>query len=79
MPVLLGVDVGTTTITTSAIDANSGDVLACRTAPNNAETTTPADKKQGRSEWSAPRILQVARDNCKEVALALGDRAAEIA
>ncbi|MEK6235720.1 MAG: FGGY family carbohydrate kinase, partial [Planctomycetales bacterium] len=47
--------------------------------PNNAETTTPADKKQGRSEWSAPRILQVARDNCKEVALALGDRAAEIA
>jgi sugar (pentulose or hexulose) kinase len=51
MPIVLGIDVGTTTITALALDTGSGDVLAVHTAPNNAEMTTASDKARGYSEW----------------------------
>lgn len=47
MPVLLGADLGTTTVTALALDTDDGRILACHTAPNTAETTTPAAQATG--------------------------------
>ncbi len=79
MPVVLGVDLGTTSITALALDAQSGDVLAVCTRPNQAETTSPADRARGRSEWD---ILQIAITACsclRDVSERLGDRRRDLA
>lgn len=60
MPLVLGIDLGTTTLTALAVEAASGEVVACRQAPNAAETTTPADRRRGRSEWDAEAIVRTA-------------------
>src|SRR5436305_385914 len=79
MPVVLGVDLGTTSITALALEADGGDVLARCTRPNQAEITSPADKAHGRSEWD---ILQMAIAACsclRNVAEQLGDRRRDLA
>ena len=47
MAVVLGIDLGTTTLTALALDTSSGDILATCTLPNRTETTAPADKARG--------------------------------
>ena len=59
-PVAIGVDIGTTTITSLALDLATGNVLAKNTRQNECETTSTDDRKNGRSEWDADRILQTA-------------------
>lgn len=78
MPITLGVDVGTTTITALALDTATGLVLASATLPNNAETTAPADKARGRSEWDAGRMARIACGALREATVALGARGAEV-
>jgi sugar (pentulose or hexulose) kinase len=78
MSIVLGVDLGTTTITALALDSNSGDILACCTAGNQAETTSPADKARGRSEWD-PRAIATTACTCLQgVADPLGARRGEL-
>jgi sugar (pentulose or hexulose) kinase len=60
MTLVLGVDLGTTTITALAVDAGSGDLVAVHTLPNRAETTAAADKARGFSEWDARCISETA-------------------
>ncbi len=60
MSVVVGLDLGTTTLTALALAADSGDVLARVTVPNRAETTSAADKARGRSEWDVTRIAETA-------------------
>ncbi len=74
MPVVLGIDLGTTTITALALDTADGSILACRTRPNDGEITSPTDKARGRSEWDATRIASTACSCLREVAAALGER-----
>jgi sugar (pentulose or hexulose) kinase len=78
MPTVLGIDLGTTTITALALDAESGDVVACRTAPNQAEITTPADRGRGRREWDVRHIAGAGCDCLRGVAEQLGDRRREV-
>ncbi len=70
MPLVIGLDIGTTTITAIAVD-ETGAVRASRTTPNDAEITSAADKAQGYCEWNAERIseiaFQVLRDLSEEV------------
>jgi sugar (pentulose or hexulose) kinase len=60
MPVVLGVDLGTTKITAVAVEVPGGAVRAAATAPSEAETTSPTDKARGYSEWDARRIVDIA-------------------
>jgi sugar (pentulose or hexulose) kinase len=79
MPIVLGTDLGTTKITALALDTSSGDVLACCTAPNQAETTAAADKAHGYSEWDARQIVEVACECLRGVAGQLAGRRGELA
>lgn len=58
MPIAIGLDIGTTTITALALDASAGGVVASTTIPNDADVTSPADAERGRSEWDARKMAQ---------------------
>jgi sugar (pentulose or hexulose) kinase len=79
MPVVLSLDVGTTTITALAVDAGNGAILASATTANGAETTTAAGKARGHSEWDAHRMAESACACLGQVAEQLGGRAREAA
>jgi sugar (pentulose or hexulose) kinase len=79
MPVVLGIDLGTTTITALALDTGTGAVLMSRTVPNRAEVTSPGDKANGFSEWDAGAIAEAACDCLRAVAQQLGGRRGDLA
>jgi sugar (pentulose or hexulose) kinase len=79
MSVVIGIDLGTTTITSLALSAESGDILATVTAPNRAEITSPTDKARGRSEWDARVITDTACSCLREVAQRVGANWARLA
>jgi sugar (pentulose or hexulose) kinase len=72
MSIVLGLDLGTTTITALALDARSGDLLGRVTVPNHAETTSADDRVRGRSEWDARTIADAACRCLREIATKLG-------
>src|SRR5262245_23005405 len=79
MPTVLGIDLGTTTLTALALDAATGEVLACCTRPNRAETTSPQDKARGRLEWDAAGIAEAACACLRALADQLGERRRDLA
>ncbi|HUY89600.1 MAG TPA: FGGY family carbohydrate kinase [Pirellulales bacterium] len=79
MPLAIGLDVGTTTITALAVDAASGEIVARSTRPNDAEITAPDGKVRGYSEWDASRIAAAAWAALGEMAATLGPRARQAA
>ena len=78
MPIVLGVDLGTTKITCIAVDARSGAMLAVESAINDANITRDEDRALGRSEWRADRILIAANRCLSNVAKHLGSRVNEV-
>lgn len=52
MAFYLGVDIGTTKIAALVMDSETGRVTALHETAVDAETTSPADKAHGRSEWN---------------------------
>jgi sugar (pentulose or hexulose) kinase len=75
MPLVLGLDLGTTTITALAVDTATGEQAGCVTAAGHrADVTTPADRDRGRSEWDAASIVRTAVDCLRELAGRLGAR-----
>ncbi len=78
MPITLGLDIGTTTITALALDAERGDVVAAVTLANDADITPPENKAGGRSEWDALRMAMKAYDAAREAAGKLGARKADV-
>lgn len=79
MPIVVSVDLGTTKITSLAVEAGSWDVLAVGTTANDANVTSDADRQRGRSEWDARRIAAQGLACVKQVAMQLGSRVGEIA
>jgi sugar (pentulose or hexulose) kinase len=79
MPAVLGIDLGTTTLTALALDPASGDILASATAPSSAETTAPADKARAWSEWDIQIMARAALGCLGEVARRLGPHASAVA
>ena len=79
MSVVLGLDLGTTTVTALALAADSGDILARVTVPNGAETTLPEDKARGRSEWDAAAIAVTACACLRQAADRIGASWARLA
>jgi sugar (pentulose or hexulose) kinase len=74
MPLALGLDLGTTTITALAVDTVTGEQAGCVTAANRAETTSSADRARGRCEWDASAIVRTAVDCLRDLAARLGPR-----
>ena len=78
MSIVVGVDLGTTKITSLAMDADSGEVLTVGTHVNDANTTSEADRQRSRSEWNASRIVSQGLACLKLVAEQLGRKSAEV-
>ena len=78
MPVVVSVDLGTTKITSLAMDAESGDVLAVGTIANDANVTLDADRARGRSEWDARRIATQSLSCLRRVTEQLGSRTNDV-
>lgn len=79
MTIALGVDLGTTKITSVALDLASRAVLAVGTVANDANITAESDRAQGYSEWDAERIVTQGFQCLKLVADKLGDQASRVA
>ena len=73
--VVVGIDIGTTTITSLALGLDSGEILAKAMTVNDSETTSADDRKRGRSEWDTQRMLELACGCLLQIA----DKHAELA
>ncbi len=60
MPVVVGVDLGTSKISALAVETATGAILARHTLANQAETTSAEDRARSRSEWDARQITATA-------------------
>ncbi len=78
MPVLVGVDLGTTKITSLAVDALSGEIIAIGSATNDANITSEADRARSRSEWQAEKILSAACRCLVQMSQQLGSKVSEV-
>lgn len=72
MAIVLSVDIGTTKITSLALDVAQDEVLAAHALPNDAEITPASRKAQGWSEWDAECIVQRACECLRAVGEQLG-------
>ena len=68
MPLLLGIDLGTTKTTCVAVDSESGQIVASVARRTKGNITSDEARKQGRSEWDAAAVLQSAFDCLSDVA-----------
>ena len=66
MTLVIGIDIGTTTITSIAVDAASGSIVERATTSNDAKFN---DRPAGRSEWDANRIVTQAMQCVKDLSL----------
>jgi sugar (pentulose or hexulose) kinase len=79
MPIIVATDLGTTSVTALALDADSGDILACTTAANRAEVTPLAGKGEGRSEWDTGAMIATACGCLRGVSERLAARRKDVA
>lgn len=78
MRIVVGVDLGTTKITSVAYTPADGHVLAVETVTNDANITNPEDRVRGRSEWDATRIIASGLQSLKQLCAQLGPEARHI-
>ncbi|WP_010588132.1 sedoheptulokinase [Schlesneria paludicola] len=78
MPIVLGVDLGTTKITSVAVETSSSTIIATGTAANEANATRADDRVKGRSEWNATLILEAANRCLQSTAQQLGGLVREV-
>lgn len=78
MPIVLGVDLGTTKITCIAVDALKGEILAVGFATNSANITRPEDQSRGFSEWNAGLILTDSLGCIRSVVEQLATQASDV-
>lgn len=79
MPIILGVDLGTTKITSLALDTDSGSIVATAFTANEANITSGEDRARNRSEWDAERIAVAARQCLTDITQKLGPQAKDVA
>jgi sugar (pentulose or hexulose) kinase len=78
MSVIVSIDLGTTKITSLAVDAEQGTILARGTVLNDTDLTRDTDRSRGRSEWDANRIAELGFQCLRDVAQRLGERTKEV-
>lgn len=79
MPIILGVDLGTTKITSLALDTDSRTIVATAFTANEANITSAGDRSRNRSEWDAERIAVAARQCLTDITQKLGKQARDVA
>lgn len=75
---VLGVDLGTTTITGLTLEPGEDAVLATETIANDGEVTSSSDRIVGRSEWDPDHIVARACQCLRAVVDRLGTRSRDI-
>jgi sugar (pentulose or hexulose) kinase len=79
MPLSLGLDLGTTTITALALEVASGEIVGRNTAANDAEIASQEHKARGWSEWDAAGIASIALRALRALSDSLGTRTRDVA
>jgi len=79
VPVIVSIDLGTSKITSLALDTAEGRIVARGTVVNDADVTTEIDRAIGRSEWDARRIVDLGCQCLRSVADQLGERRNDVA
>lgn len=79
MPIVLGVDLGTTKITCIGVDTSTNEIVAIGSSANDANVTRPDDRLRGHSEWRSDLILTAAQRCLETVTDELGTKASAIA
>lgn len=78
MSLLLGIDLGTTTTTAIAVDAESGKVAGKATGNTASSISTADDRRQGRSEWDATKLIADGMATVRKLTDQLGHASAEV-
>lgn len=79
MPLLIGIDLGTTKTTAIAVATATGRIEAASTAATSGNITGSRDRERGRSEWDARLLLDAGVACLRQLVERLGDRKREIA
>jgi sugar (pentulose or hexulose) kinase len=79
MSVVVSIDLGTSKITSLAVDVELRTILARGTVLNDADVTRDVDRLRGRSEWDSGRIAELGFQCLRDVALQLGERTKDVA
>ncbi len=72
MPILVGVDLGTTKITSIAVETSTGAIVAIGSVANDANITSEVDRARSRSEWQPEKILAAASRCLSQMSQQLG-------
>ncbi|MCC7352129.1 MAG: hypothetical protein IT330_00125 [Anaerolineae bacterium] len=78
MALYIGLDAGTTTLSTVVLDAESGLLLARRTVIHTASATTPGEKASGRAELDLNGLRSLMVKVLADVTSQIASRASEI-
>jgi sugar (pentulose or hexulose) kinase len=79
MSIVIGVDLGTTTITAVAAEIETGQLVGCATRPTPAPTTSATDRAAGRSEFDIHSIIKKFCECIRDLANQLGVRLVQVA
>ncbi len=77
-PLVLGLDIGTTTITCLAWEPVSGQVVVAGTVDNQTQTTSSMGRERGHSEWDSQQMLEMAYRCLADVVAQLGPRSRDV-
>jgi sedoheptulokinase len=72
MAFFIGLDVGTTTLSTVVLDSQSGQLLAHQTTPHDAGIASPIDRARGRAELDLFRLRTLIIEALARIRTALG-------
>ena len=78
MPLVLGIDLGTTKTTAIAVSTETGDIVAHATESTNCNIAAPADCDRGRMEFDAVALIRSGVACLRGVGQQLGSRASEV-
>jgi len=78
VPLILGIDLGTTKVTAIAVDAETGEVVASSTEVTSGNITSSRDRNRGRSQWDAPAMLKSGLVCLTRLGAQLGERSANV-
>lgn len=78
MPLVLGIDLGTTTTTAIAVDTDTGKVSAKSTGSTASPVTHGDDRRKGRSEWDATELIADGMATLAVLVERLGPQAADV-
>ncbi len=78
MALYIGLDIGTTTLSTVILDAQSGHLLARHTVLHGAGASTPEEKARGRAELDLWKLRSLVTQSLADIVSQIAARATEV-